>query len=92
MDDWHRIDNQTQSMLWLDHSISAWATAATQWHLNEYIAIAMLNTRSMSHTFRNWCENNGLNVFLNKYLTKVLNTTTRWQCPCTSGTRTMSSS
>eukprot|EP00971_Amphidinium_carterae_P136038 2695635-Amphidinium_carterae.1 len=55
-------------MLWLDHSISSWATTATQWHLNEYTAITMLNTRSMSQAFRNWCENNWLNVVLNKYL------------------------
>eukprot|EP00971_Amphidinium_carterae_P091864 1818539-Amphidinium_carterae.2 len=68
LDDWHRIDNQTQTMLWLDHSISAWATTATQCNLNEYTAMTMLNTRSMSQAFRNWCENNGLNLVLNKYL------------------------
>eukprot|EP00971_Amphidinium_carterae_P011811 232725-Amphidinium_carterae.1 len=41
MDDWHRIDNQIQSMLWLDHSISAWATTATQWHsrIGEYVTV-----------------------------------------------------
>eukprot|EP00971_Amphidinium_carterae_P171607 3402236-Amphidinium_carterae.2 len=68
MDDWHRIDNQAQSMLWLDHSISVWATMATQCHLNEYAAITMLNTVSMSQAFKNWCKNNRLNVALNKYL------------------------
>eukprot|EP00971_Amphidinium_carterae_P109535 2168879-Amphidinium_carterae.1 len=25
MDDWHRIDNSAQTILWMDHSISAWA-------------------------------------------------------------------
>eukprot|EP00971_Amphidinium_carterae_P109220 2162718-Amphidinium_carterae.1 len=53
MDDWHRIDSQTQKMPWLDHSISAWATTATQWLLNVYTAIAMLNTPSMSQAIRN---------------------------------------
>eukprot|EP00971_Amphidinium_carterae_P326928 6458031-Amphidinium_carterae.1 len=49
MDDWHRIDN---------NSISAWCVTETQWHLNEYSAITMLNTNSMRRTFRGFCENN----------------------------------
>eukprot|EP00971_Amphidinium_carterae_P112953 2236926-Amphidinium_carterae.3 len=37
MDDWHRIDNNAPTILWLDHS--AWCVTETQWHLNEYSAI-----------------------------------------------------
>eukprot|EP00971_Amphidinium_carterae_P174628 3461696-Amphidinium_carterae.1 len=38
--------------VWLDHSISAWSQSDTQWHLNEFSAITMLNTHSTSRTFR----------------------------------------
>eukprot|EP00971_Amphidinium_carterae_P125790 2491873-Amphidinium_carterae.1 len=41
MDDWHRIDNSASTILWLDHSISAWSITETQWHLNEYSAITL---------------------------------------------------
>eukprot|EP00971_Amphidinium_carterae_P127773 2531197-Amphidinium_carterae.2 len=34
MEDWHRIDPQSSTILWLDHSISAWCTTETHWHLN----------------------------------------------------------
>eukprot|EP00971_Amphidinium_carterae_P142401 2820677-Amphidinium_carterae.3 len=43
VEDWQRIDN---AALWLDHSISAWSMMDTQWHLNEFTAITMLNTCS----------------------------------------------
>eukprot|EP00971_Amphidinium_carterae_P039720 780168-Amphidinium_carterae.4 len=68
MDDWHRIDNNASTILWLDHSISAWCVTETQWHLNEYSAITMLNTNSMRRTFRGFCENNGLSTMLYKYM------------------------
>eukprot|EP00971_Amphidinium_carterae_P172696 3423582-Amphidinium_carterae.1 len=63
-----RIDTSAQSTLWLDHLISAWAITDTQWHLNEFTAIAMLSPHSMSQTFRNWCDQNNLTVVLNSYL------------------------
>eukprot|EP00971_Amphidinium_carterae_P349711 6491169-Amphidinium_carterae.3 len=40
----------------------------TQWHLNEYSAITMLNTKSLRRTFRDFCENNGLSTMLYKYM------------------------
>eukprot|EP00971_Amphidinium_carterae_P199637 3962485-Amphidinium_carterae.2 len=40
----------------------------TQWHLNEFSAITMLNTRSMSNAFHNWCDQNNLTAVLNRYL------------------------
>eukprot|EP00971_Amphidinium_carterae_P045144 888355-Amphidinium_carterae.1 len=67
MDDWHRIDNNASTILWLDHSISAWCVTDTQWHLNEYSAITMLNAPSLRRTFRGFCENNGLSTMLYKY-------------------------
>eukprot|EP00971_Amphidinium_carterae_P329775 6462452-Amphidinium_carterae.2 len=54
IEDWQRIDNDAPATLWLDHSISAWSMTDTQWHLNEFSAITMLNTRSMHNKFRNW--------------------------------------
>eukprot|EP00971_Amphidinium_carterae_P064425 1275932-Amphidinium_carterae.1 len=68
MEDWHRIDNNASTILWLDHSIAAWCTSETQWHLNEYSAITMLNTQSLRRTLRGFCENNGLNTMLYKYM------------------------
>eukprot|EP00971_Amphidinium_carterae_P121627 2408562-Amphidinium_carterae.1 len=56
IDDWHRIDNNASTSLWLDHSISVWSVTETQWHLNEYSA------------FRGFCENNGLSPMLYKFL------------------------
>eukprot|EP00971_Amphidinium_carterae_P292137 5799322-Amphidinium_carterae.2 len=41
MEDWHRIDTQSSTTLWLDHSISAWCATGTQWHLNEHTAITI---------------------------------------------------
>eukprot|EP00971_Amphidinium_carterae_P015067 297513-Amphidinium_carterae.2 len=63
-----RIDNDAPATLWLGLSISAWSMTDTQWHLNEFSAISMLNTRSMSNAFRGWCEQNNLTTVLNKYL------------------------
>eukprot|EP00971_Amphidinium_carterae_P006378 125770-Amphidinium_carterae.1 len=60
MEDWHRIDTQSSTKLWLHHSISAWCTTDTQWHLTEYTAITMLNTPSFKRTFRGFCENDNL--------------------------------
>eukprot|EP00971_Amphidinium_carterae_P352341 6492555-Amphidinium_carterae.5 len=68
IEEWQRIDNEAQATIWLDHSISAWSQSETQWHLNEFSAITMCNTHSMSRTFRNWCEQNNLMAVLNKYL------------------------
>eukprot|EP00971_Amphidinium_carterae_P023557 464738-Amphidinium_carterae.1 len=64
MDDWHRIDNSAATILWLDHSISAWSVTETQWHLNECSAITMLNTTSLKRSFKGFCENNGLSTML----------------------------
>eukprot|EP00971_Amphidinium_carterae_P300181 5964261-Amphidinium_carterae.4 len=66
--DWQRIDTSAQSTLWLDHSISAWAITDTQCHLNDFTAITMLNIRSMSQRFGNWCDQNTLTGVLNKCL------------------------
>eukprot|EP00971_Amphidinium_carterae_P049974 984923-Amphidinium_carterae.4 len=66
MDDWHRIDTSAQSTPWMDHSASAWANTARQWHLDDVTAVTMLNTRSMSTAFLAWCDNNGANGVLNK--------------------------
>eukprot|EP00971_Amphidinium_carterae_P348666 6490619-Amphidinium_carterae.1 len=51
IDEWQRIDNKAQATIWLDHSISAWSQSDTRWRLNEFSAITMLNTHSMSRTF-----------------------------------------
>eukprot|EP00971_Amphidinium_carterae_P012688 249964-Amphidinium_carterae.2 len=64
MDDWYKIDTTASTILWLDHSISAWCVTETQWHLNEYSAITMLNTNSFKRSFRGFCENNGLGTML----------------------------
>eukprot|EP00971_Amphidinium_carterae_P266828 5292888-Amphidinium_carterae.2 len=42
-----------------------------QWHLNEFSAITMLNTRSMSNAFGNWCDQSNPTAVLNKYLEAV---------------------
>eukprot|EP00971_Amphidinium_carterae_P350481 6491570-Amphidinium_carterae.1 len=55
-EEWQRIDNEGAATLWLDHSISACSQSDTKWHLNEFSAITMLNTISMSSTCRTWCE------------------------------------
>eukprot|EP00971_Amphidinium_carterae_P251020 4982867-Amphidinium_carterae.1 len=68
MEDWHRIDTQCQHIRWLDHSISAWCTTDTQWHLNEYTAITLLNTQSLRRSFRGFCANNNLSTLLNKFM------------------------
>eukprot|EP00971_Amphidinium_carterae_P296834 5896961-Amphidinium_carterae.1 len=60
--------HKPSTKLWLDHSISAWCTNETQWHLNEYTAITMLNTPSLRRTFRGFCENNKLSTVLYKYM------------------------
>eukprot|EP00971_Amphidinium_carterae_P282030 5598436-Amphidinium_carterae.1 len=39
-----------------------------RWHLNEFTAITMPNTRAMSQAFRNWCDQNSLTGVLNKHL------------------------
>eukprot|EP00971_Amphidinium_carterae_P024319 479996-Amphidinium_carterae.3 len=61
-----------RSTLWLDHSLSAWVNTAgitaSRSHLNEFTASTMLNTRSMSQTFCNWCDQNSLTGVLNKFL------------------------
>eukprot|EP00971_Amphidinium_carterae_P067954 1344760-Amphidinium_carterae.2 len=64
MDDWQRICTSAQSTLWMDYSVSAWANTATQWYLNEFTAITLLNSAG----FRSWCDQNNLNGVLNKYL------------------------
>eukprot|EP00971_Amphidinium_carterae_P041450 813935-Amphidinium_carterae.2 len=40
----------------------------TQWHMNVYSAITMLNTRSMTIAFKQFCENNGLSTILTKFI------------------------
>eukprot|EP00971_Amphidinium_carterae_P335156 6470847-Amphidinium_carterae.2 len=37
-------------IIWLDHSIIAWSQSDTHWDSNEFSAITMLNTHSMSST------------------------------------------
>eukprot|EP00971_Amphidinium_carterae_P138826 2750991-Amphidinium_carterae.1 len=61
-------DNEGAATMWSDQSITAWSQSDTQWHLNEFSAITMLNTHSMSSAFRNWCEQNNLMPRLSKYL------------------------
>eukprot|EP00971_Amphidinium_carterae_P288604 5730621-Amphidinium_carterae.4 len=68
VDEWQRIDNEGAAKMWLDRSISAWYKQDTQWHLNEFSAITMLNTHSMSRTSMNWCEQNNLMTIVSKYL------------------------
>eukprot|EP00971_Amphidinium_carterae_P268266 5322542-Amphidinium_carterae.1 len=68
IDDWQRIETSAQSTLWLGHAISAWAITDAQLHLNVFTAITMLNTRSMSQTFHNWCDQNNLTGMLLKHL------------------------
>eukprot|EP00971_Amphidinium_carterae_P135952 2693917-Amphidinium_carterae.1 len=43
-------------------------TAATQWHVNAYTAITMLNTKSMTVAFKQWCDSNGLTAILRRFL------------------------
>eukprot|EP00971_Amphidinium_carterae_P229236 4547791-Amphidinium_carterae.1 len=63
--DWR---NHSSNNLWFDHSIGAWMTTPTHWHLNAYSASTMWNTRSMSTAFKQWCENSVLSAIINKYL------------------------
>eukprot|EP00971_Amphidinium_carterae_P036820 724053-Amphidinium_carterae.1 len=58
MEDWPRTDTKASTILWLDHSISAWCATETQWHLYEYTAITMLHTQSLRRTFRGFGKNN----------------------------------
>eukprot|EP00971_Amphidinium_carterae_P132719 2628703-Amphidinium_carterae.1 len=67
IDEWQRIDIEGAATLWLDHSTSTWSQSDTQWHLNEFSAVTMFNTHSMSSTFRNWCKQNIFSI-LSKYL------------------------
>eukprot|EP00971_Amphidinium_carterae_P106537 2110163-Amphidinium_carterae.1 len=46
--DWSKVDDRGNGTLWLNRSIATWMTTATQWHMNAYSAITLLNTRSMS--------------------------------------------
>eukprot|EP00971_Amphidinium_carterae_P213936 4245924-Amphidinium_carterae.1 len=68
IDEWHRIDNNASMSIWLDHSISTWSVTETQWHMNEYSAITMLNTPSLRRSFRQFCDHNGLSAMLLKYM------------------------
>eukprot|EP00971_Amphidinium_carterae_P018968 373673-Amphidinium_carterae.5 len=47
---WSKADNGDNGTLWLDHSVYTWMTTSTQWHVNAYSAITMLNTKSMTHS------------------------------------------
>eukprot|EP00971_Amphidinium_carterae_P007977 157925-Amphidinium_carterae.6 len=58
--EWSIADDIGKRTLWLDHSIATWMTTTTQWHMNAYTAITMLNWRSMTVAFKQWCDNNGL--------------------------------
>eukprot|EP00971_Amphidinium_carterae_P230635 4577221-Amphidinium_carterae.3 len=42
LNNWGEADN-ANATLWLDHSISTWKPTATQWHMNTYSVITMLN-------------------------------------------------
>eukprot|EP00971_Amphidinium_carterae_P134739 2670001-Amphidinium_carterae.4 len=48
IDEWQRTDNEGATRMCLGHLRSAWSISDTQWHLNEFSAITMLNTFSMS--------------------------------------------
>eukprot|EP00971_Amphidinium_carterae_P076628 1513547-Amphidinium_carterae.2 len=58
LNSWGKADN-ANTTLRSDHSISTWRTTTTQWHMNTYSSITMLNTKSMTVAFRQWCEDNG---------------------------------
>eukprot|EP00971_Amphidinium_carterae_P087965 1740306-Amphidinium_carterae.2 len=68
IDDLSRPDNQGDNVLWLDHSMATWTTTPTQWHMNAFTAVTMLNTRSLSVSFKQWCNNNGLSDIWTKFL------------------------
>eukprot|EP00971_Amphidinium_carterae_P036480 717262-Amphidinium_carterae.1 len=68
IDDWHRIDNNASTSLWLDHAIATWSITETQWHMNEYSANTMLNTPSLRRSFHAFCEHNGLSTMLHKFI------------------------
>eukprot|EP00971_Amphidinium_carterae_P250995 4982469-Amphidinium_carterae.2 len=38
----------------------------TQWHMNVYSAVTMLNTRSLTIAFKQFCANNGFSTILTK--------------------------
>eukprot|EP00971_Amphidinium_carterae_P159613 3164479-Amphidinium_carterae.1 len=40
----------------------------TQWHMNVYSAVTMLNPRSLTIAFKQFCENSGLSTILIKFV------------------------
>eukprot|EP00971_Amphidinium_carterae_P174486 3458920-Amphidinium_carterae.1 len=68
IDDWHRIDNNASTRLWLDHSISTWSVTDTQWHMNEYSAITCNAQYTIASTLfsqflrEQWTQFNALQV------------------------------
>eukprot|EP00971_Amphidinium_carterae_P013187 260191-Amphidinium_carterae.1 len=65
---WSKADNGGNGTFWFDHSILTWMTTSTQWHMNASSAITMLNAKSMTVAFRQWCEDNGLTTIPAKFL------------------------
>eukprot|EP00971_Amphidinium_carterae_P242349 4812034-Amphidinium_carterae.1 len=56
--DWLRPDNQGNNSLWLDRSVATWKTTPTQWCMNAFTAVTLLNTHSFSVGFKQRCDNN----------------------------------
>eukprot|EP00971_Amphidinium_carterae_P160012 3172302-Amphidinium_carterae.1 len=54
------INDKEMSTIFLDHSISMWRAAGTNWHLNYYSAIAMASTASMTNAWKSWLTRNGM--------------------------------
>eukprot|EP00971_Amphidinium_carterae_P312078 6203381-Amphidinium_carterae.1 len=55
IDDWSRPDNQGSNVanaLWPDHSVplsvATWMRTPTQWHMNAFTGVTILNTHSLS--------------------------------------------